>query len=70
MSYDEPKLPPASMAKMTLHAQHLPQLRAQLRGEADVLLDGVDKRGIASVCIARYAQPGGLIRKAIKETFG
>lgn len=70
MSYDESKLPPASMAKMRLSHTVLPQLRRQLRGEADVLVDGIDRDGVASVRIARYAQPGGHIRRAIKETFG
>lgn len=70
MSYDESKLPPASMAKMRLPRTALPQLRRQLRGEADVLVDSIDRDGVASVSIARYSQPSGHIRKAIKETFG
>ena len=70
MSRTQKELPKATMARMQLHRRHLPQLRAQLRGQADLLIDIIDTHGLASVRIARFAQPGGHIRRAIKETFG
>lgn len=65
---DTDKAPP--MERHVLHKTMLPVMRIRFHGVADILVDSVDRNGMATFRIARYAQPGAHIRKAIKETFG
>jgi hypothetical protein len=67
MSYDKPKKPSERFST------HISNIGAMQRAFADAgtpLISKPDKNKMVHVQIVRYAQPGGHIRKAIKETFG
>ena len=67
MSYDEPKKP---SERFSTHISNVGALQRAFADAGTLLISMPDKNKMVHVQIARYAQPGGHIRKAIKEKFG
>ena len=66
MSYDESKKP---SERFHTHTSNVGTLRRAYADIGTPLISKPDKNKMVHVQIARYAQPGGHIRKAIKGTF-
>ena len=67
LAYDESKKP---NERFHTHISNIGAMRLAYADIGTLLIDAPDKRRIVTVQIARYAQPAGSIRKAIRETFG